>query len=856
MLERSSRERFFFTVQAVALPLGFFLLFSAGLFLLWNHSRHSEVRRIRTETRVISELLRLRLESWIEARTKALELLAGAMASQEEFSPDMFRGIASRIDHGYAGFQAINWIDPGGTIRVVFPLEGNEPALGRNVHDHPNPEVGRTIDRARRSGRPSRTPIVPLLQGGKGFATYFPVRSRRTGKFLGFVNGVFRIDEVLRTWFRSPELRGRFVFRIRETPPVPGRSAGTVVARWPSPGDRLDPRYTEELRVRVVDRPWLLAASPSPAHLAQVSSPADEWLLLVGLLLALVASVLLGDLGRRHILLRGRERRGRDLLEWAKNLHQVSSTEELLLVAHEQVGRHFGPVGAWIWVAPEKGEDEGELLALPPGPPTARALVRTRCPCPASTDTGTVACLRGSHVMPADEACFPEGLGYRATSWQPLVVAGQRIGTFGIGCTASTDCVSGREGAELFRAISDQVAQVLSRIQFLEARRRLESQLQHVQKLESLGVLAGGIAHDFNNLLVGILGNADLALLALPEGHDARRPLEGILRAGRRAADLCRQMLAYAGRGPMERRLVDMGQLVQEMVELLRSSAGRNVSLEMTFGEALPLVEGDPTQLRQVVLNLVTNAAEALEGRPGTVRITLEAVPAGRLPAGVRFGRDEPPAAEAYVRLEVRDDGRGMPPEVRERIFDPFFSTKRPGRGIGMAAVAGILRGHGAAIDVDSEPGRGTTVRVWLPASPVTRASLPPAPEDEAASFRGEGLALVVDDEEPVREVGSRMLAELGYEVVTASDGVEALEQLETLGRRARLVLLDLTMPRMDGRQCLARIRERWPDLPVILTSGWDEGGLRDTGEWTAFLHKPWRRGELVRALREVCVRR
>ncbi|GEM_PF-1484512 len=852
MLERSSQERLFFAVQAVALPLGFFLLFSAGLFLLWNHSHRSEVNRLRVETRVVGELVRLRMETWLAGRIGALQLLAAHMRTRGEFSEPFFRGIAGRILEQYPGFQAINWVDPDGTIRAVLPREGNEAALGRNLLRHPDPAVPGALRRAASSGRPARTPVVSLLQGGRGFATYLPVRARGDGRLLGFVNGVFRIDRVLDRWFRSEQVRDRFVLEIREAPGGGSPASGRTVARWPAGGPPPSPEFSQRVTVHLLDRPWELVVAPSASHLAMTRSRADEWLLLLGLLLALVASVLLGDLGRRHILLRGRERRGRDLLDWAKTLHQVGSVDDLLFLAHEQVTRHFGPVGTWIWIAPEKGDEEGQLVALPPGPGPHPEPVRTRCSCPSGTSATTISGPRGRESCPADAACFPPRLGYRATSWQPLVVAGQRIGTFGIGCTSRKDCVAGREGAALFRAIADQVAQVLSRLQFVETRRRLETQLQHVQKLESLGVLAGGIAHDFNNLLVGILGNADLALLSLPEEHEARRPLEGILRAGRRAADLCRQMLAYAGRGPMERRLVDLGRLVQEMVELLRTSAGRNVSLEMTFGEGLPLVEGDPTQLRQVILNLVTNAAEALEARPGTVRISLEAVAAADLPPGLHFGHGEPPGGGTYVRLQVTDDGKGMDDEVRQKIFDPFFSTKRPGRGIGMAAVAGILRIHGAAIDVASAPGEGTTVTVWFPASSGTAPDLPPAPEVEDGTWRGHGTALVVDDEEPVRDVGARMLAELGYDVVTANDGVEALETLETLGDRVRLVLLDLTMPRMDGRHCLARIRERWPDLPVILTSGWDEGGFRDTGGPTAFLHKPWRRGELLAALREV----
>ncbi len=852
MLERSSRERLLFAAQAVALPLGFFLLLSAGLVLLWDHSHRSEANRLRVETRVVGELLRLRMETWLASRVGALQLLAAHVSSRDEFSPPFFRGVAARIMEQYPGFQAINWVDPEGTIRVVFPREGNEAALGQDLRRHPDPAVRASLRRAAATGKPTRTPVVDLFQGGRGFATYLPVVSRRNHRLLGFVNGVFRVDRVFDRWLSAGQVRDRFVLRVLE--PSPSGPGERVVLGRPGRAGPASRRFGQRVRVRLLDRPWVLVVSPRPAHLAAVTSHADEWLLVASLLLALVASVLLGDLGRRHVLLRGRERRGRDLLDWVKTLHQVGTVEDLVLLAHEQVIRHFGPVGTWIWVAPEKGADgEGLLVGLPPGPGGPGEPVRSRCPCPSGTTATPVPGPRDARPRPSSDPRFPARLGYRSTSWQPLVVAGQRIGTFGIGCAERRDCLMDREGAALFRAIADQVAQVLSRILFLAARQRLEERLRHVQKLESLGVLAGGIAHDFNNLLVGILGNADLALLSLPPEARARQPIEGILRAGRRAADLCRQMLAYAGRGPMERRLVDLGQLVQEMIELLRASAGRNVSLELTFGEALPPVEGDPTQLRQVVLNLVTNAAEALEGRPGTVRVTVEAVGADDLPAGLRPGAGGARTGETLVRLRVADDGRGMDEEVRQRMFDPFFSTKRPGRGIGMAAVAGILRGHGAVIDVDSAPGRGTTVTAWFPATTGEVPDLPRAPAAGEERWRGEGVALVVDDEEPVREVGSRMLADLGYEVVAAGDGVEALAALEHHGGRVRVVLLDLTMPRMDGRECLARIRRRHPDLPVILTSGWEEGDPGDTPGPTVFLHKPWRRGDLVAALREVC---
>jgi len=384
-------------------------------------------------------------------------------------------------------------------------------------------------------------------------------------------------------------------------------------------------------------------------------------------------------------------------------------------------------------------------------------------------------------------------------------------------------------------------------------RRRREEQMRHVQKLESLGVLAGGIAHDFNNLLVAMLGNADLALEAMPPAHPAREFVADIETAARRAAELCRQMLAYAGKGRFVLEKVDLSVLVQEMGQILGVSVGKNVSLHYALGAALPPVEVDGAQLRQVVMNLITNASEAVGEKPGVVTLTtnemscdreyLEALSPG---ASLREGR--------YVYLEVADTGSGMDEATLRRIFDPFFSTKFAGRGLGLAAVQGIVRGHRGAIKVYSVPGRGTTFQVLFPAADGF-AEAASAGGEAAQEWTGRGTILLVDDEPQVRTVAGRMLRHLGFEVVEAADGVEALARFREIPAGIACVVLDLSMPRMGGEEAFRELRRIRGDVRVVLSSGYSEQEItqRFAGKGHAgFVQKPYSLGNLREALRRV----
>ena len=379
-------------------------------------------------------------------------------------------------------------------------------------------------------------------------------------------------------------------------------------------------------------------------------------------------------------------------------------------------------------------------------------------------------------------------------------------------------------------------------------RRALDRKLQETQKLESLGILAGGIAHDFNNLLGAVLGNASLARMDLAQDSPGQPFLAQIEIAAHRAAELCKQMLAYSGKGHFVVRQLDLNALIEDTTRLLQVSISKRAVLQFQLAASLPAVLGDATQLRQVVMNLVINASEALGDTSGFISLSTGVTRADRAYlAGTFFAPDLPEGD--YVFLEIADTGAGMPPEVLGRIFDPFYTTKFTGRGLGLAAVLGIVRGHEGALTAASERGRGTTFRILLPCA-TGPADEPVPVVPSTPRWRGTGVALVADDEESVRATVARMLEMIGFTTELAEDGQIAVDIFRAAPQRFSLVVLDLTMPHMDGEEAFRQIRALRPDTRVLLTSGFNEQQAieRFTGQGLAgFLQKPF----TVSALRE-----
>jgi PAS domain S-box-containing protein len=393
-------------------------------------------------------------------------------------------------------------------------------------------------------------------------------------------------------------------------------------------------------------------------------------------------------------------------------------------------------------------------------------------------------------------------------------------------------------------------------------RLEMERRLLHSQKLESLGVLAGGIAHDFNNLLMAILGNLDLALMDLSPVSPARASIEQSVLAARRAADLTRQMLAYSGKGKFDIRELDLSELVEENAHLFRTGIAKIVTLKVQLGRGLPPIKADPGQMQQVIMNLITNASEAMGECAGVISLVtgVQDCDAATL---ARSRVDEIPPPGRFVFLEVTDTGCGMDDHTLQRLFDPFFTTKFMGRGLGMSAILGIVRAHHGAIIIDSEVGRGTTIRVLFPAGAAKSAAPPPAAAAGASDgARGtaarRGAILVVDDEEMVRNVCGRMLRQQGWSVLAAASGPEAITLFQTRSAEIVAVILDLSMPQMDGIAACRELRAIRPDLKVILSSGYSNDersapGLAAEGI-AGFIQKPYTaqslRDEIARVLR------
>ncbi len=384
-------------------------------------------------------------------------------------------------------------------------------------------------------------------------------------------------------------------------------------------------------------------------------------------------------------------------------------------------------------------------------------------------------------------------------------------------------------------------------------RQQIEKKLLETQRLESLGVLAGGIAHDFNNLLTGILGNAGLARHEAPPHWRGLESLADIEKTAHRAADLCKQMLAYSGKGRFVVQRIDLNELLRDTTQLLTISINKKAALRYNLAPTLSAIEADATQLRQIVMNLVINASEAIGERDGLITLSTGHLNVDeRYLAQAQLGTELRPGH--YVYLEVGDNGAGMPPETLARIFDPFFTTKFTGRGLGLAAVHGIVRGHEGAIKVYSEPDRGTTFKLFFPAAAGSAETLT-APAPLAPSWRSSGRLLVVDDEESVRQVATRIGQMLGFTVDTAVDGLEGLECFTRQPASYALVLLDLTMPRLDGEETFRRLRALQPDVRVVLMSGFNKVDAmnRFVGKGLAgFVQKPFEVATLTAELRRV----
>jgi len=577
--------------------------------------------------------------------------------------------------------------------------------------------------------------------------------------------------------------------------------------------------------------------------------------------------------------LRRRTRGLAALLEVSKGLAATLDMETLLQAATDSVTHLFGMGTAAVYLL------EGDTLRLgattPPLPPQfpealRNALLADHPHIREAMTSGMsvfVPDMVTADLTPAERA-VTEQRGLRTVLYLPLIAGVKSAGTLIAGSVSEPRDISELE-IDLCRTLANLVAlavensrlytsgkqyaadlerQITERKKAEQERLELERRLLHAQKLESLGILAGGIAHDFNNLLMAVLGNLDLALRKLSPVSPARLNIEHSAQAASRAADLTRQMLAYSGKGSFIIKPLDLSELVAENAHLFRSSVARTTELNVRLDRPLPAIEADAGQVQQVIMNLITNASEAIGERTGVITLA----------TGVqdcdsrclkRSRIEDVPDAGRFVFLEVSDNGCGMDEQTQQRLFDPFFTTKPKGRGLGMSAILGIVRGHRGALFVESTEGRGTTIRVLFPASHRPLAvNDGPAGETarEAADPVVGGMVLVVDDEEIVRNVCKEMVEAFGLQVLTAVDGRDAVEVFTKHADDISLVILDLSMPNMDGMAAFKELVRIKPGVKVVLCSGFDEQDSLQhfSGKGLAgFIQKPYSLKNLREAL-------
>ena len=707
-------------------------------------------------------------------------------------------------------------------MEIILPSKGNESAIGYNVASESRRR--NALEIARTQGIVSTTAPITLVQetaNQSGVLIFAPVY-RGPSTVIGFVVAVLRMGDAISTALDSFEL-GSMGISVRDTEAADGER--TLFSSEIEPISVIRPFGTN---IEYAGRTWSIELTPGEQYAPRMLQPTLLGLASAAFVLLYLLWAEMAD--RRNFTLRevitqrekadaaraSSEERFRHMVDsisdggWDLNLSQDTIIVSDGWLAGLGYGKQEAPrdVNDWIrWVHPEDRAkvERDSLEHLEKGSPLYDVTVRLR-----HRD--------GSYLWYRRRA--------RVIDWEP----------------------DGRPG----RIIGMDV-NVTTERQQRELQEKLERKVYDAQKMESLTVLAGGIAHDFNNLLVGVLGAADLALSQDPPERLAQQ-LESIRDSAIRAVDLTNQMLIYAGRGEVEFELADTVDIIRNMRKVLESSIGNRQALHFELPETEGVVLCDPTQIRQLILNLVVNASEAMSDNHGRIQIRLQCV---TLTAETIEDADSLSELEpgAYVRLDVVDEGAGFDPKVKERAFDPFFSTKDAGRGLGLASVLGIVRRHGGGIEAHPKEGGGTIMRVWLPRSEAS----PAITEEHQTMSRTEladnnGAVLIIDDEEAVRSFLESALTMNGYTVLNATSGSEGIEMFDSRAEPISLVLLDSSMPGMTGLQTYQKLRERDTTLPVVLMSGFTPDRLeheKDLEGMAGFLQKPFRLDELYRRVQQ-----
>ena len=713
-------------------------------------------------------------------------------------------------------------------IQYVTPYAHNEAVLGYSA----NQLIARqeALAEALRTGAMTATGGVRLLQdpnAASGILVLAPVR-RKGGIVQGMVQGVYRTSALLQASLTALEPRGLEVGLYDVTTPGAEVLLHAEPSHLPVRRPKASPCPRFEQTFALAGRRWKVRVEPAGGYY-DLGTAWQAWAMLaMGLAFSTLLAGYVGTLLARQgaiaeqVSLRTFElsQEVESHLRDANALRESQARFQQLVEVMNEGMWMVDPAGLTTFVNPRLAE----LLGYTPAEMIGRPLFEFMDP----------------EEVPLAQRNHAERREGRSAQFD-----------FRFQKNDGSDLWAIVSATPVFGADGHTVVSILGMVTDITQRRHEERAHTESQKLESLGVLAGGIAHDFNNLLTAILGNVNLAQLTLTELSPAWPYLDNMERTVQRATTLTRQMLAYSGKGHFVVAPLDLNQAVQEISHLLSVSISKKVILRSQLQPSLPLLMAEGSQIQQVVMNLVTNASEAIGDEEGIVTIR----------TGVQTYQEEDLRRDfssqsvlpgLFVTLEVSDTGKGMTPEVQTRIFEPFFTTKFTGRGLGLSAMQGIVRGHKGGIRVYSEVGKGTSFKLIFPASQSVLQE-PPTAQNEPELGDG-GTLLVVDDEPEILEVASGLLRSMGFEVVTASDGREAIAYFQQQGATIRAVLLDLTMPHLSGVETFRELRRLQPGCRIVLTSGYNEQeAIQDfVGKGlAAFVQKPFQRGDLLNAMRK-----
>lgn len=782
----------------------------AATCYLYLESKNSERLLLEAETARTADNAFLQFQDFAAIRVSALNdagnfiLASPGDSGTENFAPFVRRLLAEMRD-----LESISWLDPrGSVIQTVV-----SPYLKGPVAPMINPAVQESQARAALAHEPAATASFNLVSPGqRGMTVTVPVF--RDGHLEGSVAGTIRLTQGIRSLY-GQELLDFWNLEIVDRA---GRSVYQSLAA--NAGMAPPPKFlVAERHIPVADRAWKLRLWPTPLMVATLRTAAPQRILTIGLLSSVILAIANFLLAQRQASLgqslQESERLAADVETTRRHLSDLVNGIEAVIWESDAGVQHFSFVNDYARKL--LGIDTNRWVAEPAFwyenvHPDDRARAR-------------------GNTQAAQRPGQSHTVEYRMIDAAGQILWVREI----ITAIGDADNIAGLRGV---------VVDITARIQAEEA-------LRQSQKLESLGVLAGGIAHDFNNLLTTILGNAEMLspYLATSKGS-GKHHLEKIERTTRRLADLTRQMLAYSGRGKFTVDKISLNALIVEMTDLLKVSTPKNVRVTYQLDPTLPLLEGDTVQIRQVVLNLLTNAAEAIgDQRAGNVIIRTDSCTLDtNAIANLYPGQDLEP--DHYVRLEVSDNGSGMSAETLSKIFDPFFTTKFAGRGLGLAALRGIVRGHRGGIRIFSQQGEGTVFTLIFPArGRPAEAKGYPVSEDHAFVTMEGTKVLLVDDEEGLRSLMAIALKDAGCTVFQAADGEEGMSQFRRYEHELDVIVLDLTMPRMNGDEVFRRVRASCPKMPIILCSGYTEEDVSrqfDGLGLSGFIEKPFTPSELI----------